>query len=365
MTRRNDDPAQVREHIETVRRRRPRLTGDRVTLAHGAGGKASAALTDAVFLEGLRNPHLEPLGDGAVMDLPDAPAGAPAIAMSTDTFVVRPWRFPGGSIGTLAVHGTVNDLACTGATPRWLSVGFVIEEGFAFDDLRAIVADLAAAAEAAGVQVVTGDTKVVDTGAADGVYINTAGIGTVTADRDLRGRTVQPGDKVLVTGTLAEHGMAVMLARGDLHLEADIVSDTAALHGLVDVLLEAAPDTRWIRDATRGGVGTVCNELAQASGLGVLLAEHALPVSPTTAGACDLLGIDPLYVANEGKLVVVVPPEQGRAALDALRAHPHGTDAAVVGEVRAEPSATVLLKTAVGGTRVVDMLVGDPLPRIC
>lgn len=365
MIRPGGDPERVRDNIDTVRRRRPRLTGQHVTLAHGAGGKASAALTDAIFLDALRNPHLEPLGDGAVMDLPDAPAGAPAIAMSTDTFVVRPWRFPGGSIGTLAVHGTVNDLACTGATPRWLSVGFVIEEGFPFDDLRTIVADVAAAAADAGVEVVTGDTKVVDTGAADGVYLNTAGIGTVTPDRDLRGRTVRPGDKILVTGTLAEHGMAVLLARGDLHLEADIVSDTAALHGLVDALLTAAPETRWVRDATRGGVATVCNELAQGTGLGVLLAEHALPVAPTTAGACDLLGIDPLYVANEGRLVVVVPPEQGRAALDALRAHPLGAEAAVVGEVRSEPASTVLLKTALGGSRVVDMLVGDPLPRIC
>ena len=365
MTRRGGDPDRVRENIDTVRRRRPRLTGDHVTLAHGAGGKASAALTDAVFLEALRNPHLQPLGDGAVMDLPDAPPGAPAIAMSTDTFVVRPWRFPGGSIGSLAVHGTVNDLACTGAVPRWLSVGFILEEGFAFTDLRTIVADIAAAAKAAGVEVVTGDTKVVDTGAADGIYLNTAGVGTVTRDRDLRGRTVQPGDKVLLTGTLADHGMAVLLARGDLHLEADIVSDSAPLHGLIADLLDAAPDTRWIRDATRGGVATVCNELAQDTGLGVLLAEQALPVRPTTAGACDLLGIDPLYVANEGKLVVVVPPEQGRAALDALRAHPLGADAAVVGEVRDEPAATVLLKTSLGGSRVVDMLVGDPLPRIC
>lgn len=361
MRRRNDDRETLAASIETVRRRRPRLTGDHVTLAHGAGGKASAALTDAVFVEGLRNPHLEALDDGAVLDVRDAGR----IAVSTDTFVVRPWRFPGGSIGSLAVHGTVNDLACQGAVPRWLTAGFVIEEGFAFDDLRTVVADMAAAAAAAGVEVVTGDTKVVDSGSADGVYINTTGVGVVADDVELGAGLARPGDKVLVTGMLADHGMAVMLARGDLHLEADIRSDTRPLHGLVADLLAAAPDTRFVRDATRGGVGTVLNELARASGLGVVLSEQALPVRPTTAGACDLLGIDPVYVANEGVLVVVVPAAQGRAALDALHAHEHGRDATVVGEVRDEPPATVLVQTTFGGTRVVDMLVGDPLPRIC
>lgn len=360
MVRLNEDPDELAERIEVVRRRRPRLTGDAVTLAHGAGGKASAALTDAIFLEAFRNPHLTPLGDGAVVDVP-----AGRIAMSTDTFVVRPWRFPGGSIGTLAVHGTVNDLACTGAVPRWLTVGFVIEEGFAFDDLREVVADMAKAAEQAGVAIVAGDTKVVDTGAADGCYINTTGVGVVPAGRNPGPGLVRAGDKVLVSGTLADHGMAVMLARGDLHLQADIRSDTASLSGLLDDVWAAAPDLRWIRDATRGGVGTVLNELARDTDLGVVLAERALPVRPTTMGACDLLGIDPLYVANEGKVVLVVPPEQGRAALDALQSHELGRDAAVIGEVREEPAATVLLQTSFGGTRIVDMLVGDPLPRIC
>lgn len=357
----NEDPDQVLEHIEAVRRRRPRLTGDRVTMAHGAGGKASAALIDAVFLEGLRNPHLEPLGDGAVVPVRDGVR----IALSTDTFVVRPWRFPGGSIGSLAVHGTVNDLACAGARPRWLSAAFVLEEGFLLEDLRTVVADVRRAADAAGVQVVTGDTKVVDSGAADGIYINTTGVGEVPDGRSLTAAAVEPGDKIIVSGNLADHGVAVMLARGDLHLEADIRSDSAALHGLIEDLLAAAPATRWLRDATRGGVATVLNELAHDTGYGMVLAEQALPIDRTTAGACDLLGIDPLYVANEGKIVAIVPAAQGRAALDALRRHPLGTDAVVVGEVRTQPASTVLLQTSLGGTRVVDMLVGDPLPRIC
>lgn len=361
MRRRNEDRAAVGRDIDLVRRRRPRLTGDHVTLAHGAGGKASAALTDAIFLEALRNPHLEALDDGAVLDVRDVGR----IAVSTDTFVVRPHRFPGGSIGSLAVHGTVNDLACQGAVPRWLTVGFVIEEGFSFAELRAVVADLAAAAAAAGVQVVTGDTKVVDSDSGDGVYINTTGVGVLADDVTLDATLVRPGDKVLVSGTLGDHGMAVMLARGDLHLDADIRSDSAPLHGLVADVLAAAPATRFVRDATRGGLATVLNELAVASGLGVVVSEDALPVRPTTLGACDLLGIDPMYVANEGKVVLVVPPEQGHAALAALRAHEHGADAAVIGAVREEPAATVLLQTSFGGTRVVDMLVGDPLPRIC
>lgn len=361
MVRLNDDPAELARNIDLVRRRRPRLTGDYVTMAHGAGGKASAALIDAIFIEAFRNPHLELLGDGAVVDVD----GAERIALSTDTFVVRPWLFPGGSIGTLAVHGTVNDIACSGAIPRWITCGFVIGEGFAFDDLRRIAADMRQAADASGVMIVTGDTKVVDTGATDGLFINTSGVGLMPPGRHLGAELVRAGDKVIVSGNLADHGMAVMLARGDLHLDADIRSDSAPLNGLVEDVMAAAPSTRWIRDATRGGVGTVLNELAQDTGLGVVLAERALPIAPTTQGACDLLGIDPLYVANEGKVVIVVPADEGRAALDALHAHEFGADAAVIGEVRVDPPATVIMQTSFGGTRIVDMLVGDPLPRIC
>jgi hydrogenase expression/formation protein HypE len=351
----------VLERVEAFRRRRPRLTDEVVTLAHGAGGKASAALVDAVFLEAFRNDALEPLGDGALLTTPSGDL----LAFSTDSYVVRPRRFPGGSIGSLAVHGTVNDLAVCGARPAWLSAAFVLEEGFPVAELRAIVADMVEAAAAAGVVVVTGDTKVVDTGAADGLYITTAGVGVVPAGRELGAHLVRPGDVVLVSGTLADHGVAVLLARGDLDLEADVRSDTAPLNGLVEVLLAAAPGTRWLRDPTRGGVGTVCNELAVDAGVAVVLQEAALPLRRPVAGACDLLGIDPLYVANEGKLVAVVPHDQAPAALAALRRHPLGTEAAVVGRIAAEPERIVLLETSFGGTRIVDMLVGDPLPRIC
>lgn len=351
----------VLERVESFRRRRPRLTDEVVTLAHGAGGKASAALVDAVFLEAFRNDALEPLGDGALLTLPTGER----LAFSTDSYVVKPRRFPGGSIGHLAVHGTVNDLAMCGARPQWLSAAFVIEEGFPVEELKAIVADMAEAAAQAGVAIVTGDTKVVDTGAADGMYITTAGVGVVPADRELGAHLVQPGDVVLVSGTLADHGVAVMLARGDLDLEADIESDTAPLGGLVEVLLAAAPGTRWMRDPTRGGVGTVCNELAADAEVAVVLQEAALPLQRAVVGACDLLGIDPLYVANEGKLVAVVPAAQASAALAALRGHPLGAQAAVIGRIAAEPQRIVLLETAFGGTRIVDMLVGDPLPRIC
>jgi len=352
---------EVIERIEAFRRRRPRLLDDQVTLAHGAGGKASAALVDAVFMEAFRNPALEPLGDGAVLTLPSGER----IAMSTDSFVVQPMRFPGGSIGALAVHGTCNDLAMAGAVPSWISAAFVLEEGFAIAELKEIVADMAAAAAAAGVAIVTGDTKVVPKGAADGLFVTTTGAGVVPAGRTLSAASVRAGDKLLLSGSMGDHGMAVMLARGDLAIEADIESDTACLSPLVELLMAAAPSTRWLRDATRGGVGTVCNELAQACGLGVLLDEERLPVAPMVNGACELLGIDPLYVANEGKFLAVVAPDEAADGLAALRSHPLGTQAAEVGQIVDEPAESVVLRTGFGGTRIVDMLVGDPLPRIC
>src|ERR1700721_1059555 len=255
---------EVIERIESFRRRRPRLLDDHVTLAHGAGGKASAALVDAVFIEAFRNPLLESLGDGAVITLP----GGERLAMSTDSFVVQPRRFPGGSIGELAVHGTCNDVAMSGAVPSWLSAAFVLEEGFPIAELKEIVADMAAAAAAAGGQIVTGDTKGGPKGAADGMFITTTGAGVVPAGRTLSARSVCTGDKVLLSGSMGDHGMAVMLARGDLAIEADINSDTASVSPLVELLMATAPSTRWLRDATRGGVGTVCNDLAQSGGLG-------------------------------------------------------------------------------------------------
>jgi hydrogenase expression/formation protein HypE len=369
-----DREAAVFARIEAFRRRRPRLRDEVVTLAHGAGGKASAALLDAVFLPAFAQapepaeatasvtaPALSPLTDAAVIALPSGER----LAFSTDSYVVQPLRFPGGSAGTLAVHGTINDLAMMGAWPTAISAAFVLEEGLSIEILRELVADMAEAAAAAGVPVVTGDTKVVNRGAADGMYITTAGVGLIPAGRELAAHTVTPGDVVLASGTMGDHGTAVMLARGDLALEADIASDSAPLHGMVEDLIAAAPATRWLRDSTRGGVGTVCNELARDANVAVVLDEPLLPVRPAVAAACELLGIDPLYVANEGKLIAIVPPDQADDALAALRAHPHGGDAVRIGEIHPEPPGIVVLRTAMGGTRIVDMLVGDPLPRIC
>ncbi len=347
--------------IEAFRRRRPRLTDEVVTLAHGAGGKASAALLESVFLPAFANDALDAQTDAAVLTLPSGER----LAFSTDSYVVHPLRFPGGSVGHLAVHGTVNDLAMMGARPLALSVAFVLEEGLPVTTLHDVVSDMAEAAAAAGVAIVAGDTKVVDRGAADGMYVSTAGIGVFPAGRELGAHRVTPGDVVFASGTIADHGMAVMLARGDLALDADISSDTAPLSGLVEDLLAAAPGTAWMRDATRGGVGTICNELARDADVTVVLDETALPVRPQVAAACELLGIDPLYVANEGKFVAIVPPHEADAALEALRAHPLGADAVRIGEIRAEPPGLVVLLTPIGGTRIVDMLVGDPLPRIC
>jgi hydrogenase expression/formation protein HypE len=357
--------AAVFERIEAFRRRRPRLTDDVITLAHGAGGKASAALLSAIFLPAFADATTDapagPQTDATVLTLPSGER----IAFTTDSYVVQPLQFPGGSAGHLAVHGTVNDLAMMGAQPLGLSAAFVIEEGFSVETLREIVADMAEAAASAGVLIVTGDTKVVNRGAADGMYITTAGVGLVPAGRSLSADQVREGDVVISSGTIGDHGMAVMLARGDLALEADIVSDTAPLNDLMECLLAAAPSTRWLRDATRGGVGTVCNELARDSNLTVVLEEAQLPVRPAVAAACELLGIDPLYVANEGKLIAVVAPEEADDALAAMQADPRGTDAVRIGEMHADPPGIVVLRTAFGGTRIVDMLVGDPLPRIC
>ena len=353
-----DREDRVLERIDKFRQRRPRLLDDVVTLAHGAGGKSSAALVDAVFLEAFRNEELEQLGDAAALRT----ASGERLAFSTDSYVVSPRRFPGGSIGHVAVNGTINDLAVSGARPQWLSAAFVIEEGFGIAELREIVADMSEAAAKAGVQIVTGDTKVVGKGAADGVYISTAGVGVIPEGRQLSRGLVRAGDKVVLSGTIGEHGMAVMLARGDLAIDADIASDTAPVHELVEALLAAAPSTRWMRDATRGGVGTVANELVKNSPFALILDEDKLPVMPQVLGACDMLGIDPLYVANEGKFVAIVPAAEADAAIAALHEHPHGADAAIVGEIVPEPHGIVALRTSFGGSRIVDMLVGDPLP---
>ncbi|WP_214321765.1 hydrogenase expression/formation protein HypE [Nonomuraea sediminis] len=348
----------VLERIERSRRRKARVREERITLAHGAGGKATQSLIEAVFLESFRNPPLESLEDGAVID---------RLAFTTDSYVVTPLFFPGGDIGDLAVNGTVNDLAMCGATPRYLSAGFILEEGFPVDDLRRITASMAAAARAAGVWIVTGDTKVVERGKADGCYISTSGVGTLERTTRLNSAAARPGDAVIVSGPIGEHGITVMLARGELDIAADLASDTAPLNDLAGLLLDACGDgrVRCLRDATRGGVATVVNEIAQASEVAVVLDEDAVPVLPAVRGACELLGIDPLYVACEGRMVAVVDGECAERALAALRSHPYGEAAEVIGRVNDDPPGLVLLKTSFGGTRIVDLLVGDPLPRIC
>jgi hydrogenase expression/formation protein HypE len=328
---------------------------DVVTLADGAGGKASRRLVEELFVAELANPLLEPLGDAALVS-----ANGTRLAFTTDAYVVRPLRFPGGDIGELAVNGTVNDLAVSGATPLALSAGFVLEEGFPRDELRALARSMGRAARAAGVAVVAGDTKVVERGAADGLYVTTAGVGLLDPRVELAPRRVAPGDRVLVSGSVAEHGIAVMLARGNLELELDVVSDTAPVHRLTHALCALGSELRWMRDPTRGGLATLLNELSAAAGVSVVLRETAIPVRDDVRAACELLGIDPLYVANEGKVVAVVSPEAVPAALAAL-----GPAAAEIGEIRADDLPLVLAETPFGGTRIVDMLVGDPLPRIC
>jgi len=361
-----DREQQVLDRIERARRRRPKLREERITMSHGAGGKATQTLIEAIFLEAFRNPLLEPLEDAARLPVTgDKAGGAVTMALTTDSFVVSPLFFPGGNIGDLAVNGTVNDLAVAGATPMYLSAGFILEEGFPVADLTRIAESMRDAAAVAGVAVVTGDTKVVQKGKADGCYISTAGVGAVPAGVDLGVARARPGDKVLVSGPIGDHGVTIMLARGELDIEADVVSDTAPLAGLVAGLLGAVPGVRALRDATRGGVATILNEIAKAADVGVLIAENAIPVRDPVRGAAELLGIDPLYVACEGRLVAVVAGERAEQALATLRAHPLGAQAAIIGEVTAEPVGLVTIKTAFGGTRIVDLLVGDPLPRIC
>ena len=350
----------VLERIDRTRRARARVREDRITMSHGAGGKATQSLIEAVFLEAFANPLLEPLEDGASLRV-----GGSRLAFTTDSYVVSPLFFPGGDIGDLAVNGTVNDLAMTGAVPLYLSAGFILEEGFGVEDLTRITASMGAAARQAGVQIVTGDTKVVQRGKADGCYINTAGIGLIAVDVNLGVAHARPGDAIIVSGPIGDHGITIMLARGELDIEADIVSDTAPLHSLVRNLLGATTGVRALRDATRGGVATILNEIARAADVGVLVNEDAVPVRDPVRGAAELLGIDPMYVACEGRMVVVVDGTVADVALAALRAHPAGAQAAIIGHVTAEPKGIVQLRTSFGGTRIVDLLVGDPLPRIC
>jgi hydrogenase expression/formation protein HypE len=351
---------QVLERIERVRLRKPRLKDERITMAHGSGGKATQTLIEALFLPAFTNPLLAPLEDQAVFAI-----NGSRLAFTTDSFVVSPLFFRGGNIGDLAVNGTINDLAVSGARPLYLSAGFIIEEGFPVADLARIVDSMRDAATQAGVLIVTGDTKVVQRGKADGLFINTAGVGVIERDVTLGAAHARPGDAVIVSGPIGEHGVTIMLARGELEIESEIASDTAPLSGLVNQLLDAVVGVRCLRDATRGGVATILNEVAKASNVAVVIDEIAVPVRDEVRGAGEILGIDPLYVACEGRLVAVVDGSQAAAALAAMRAHPLGKDAAIVGTIKADPPGLVLLKTQFGGTRIVDLLVGDPLPRIC
>jgi hydrogenase expression/formation protein HypE len=347
--------------IETARSKRAKFRDEHVNMAHGAGGKATQGLIEGLLLPAFGGEQLAELGDAGSVTV-----GETELALTTDSFVVKPLRFPGGSIGDLAVNGTVNDLAVAGAQPLALTLSLVLEEGLPADELRAEVDAIAAAARAAGVEIVAGDTKVVERGHADGMYVCTTGLGRRDPRARLSPTSIRPGDRILLSGAIGEHGTAIMLARGEFELGAPIESDTRPLWPVVDALLDAAgPGLRCMRDATRGGVASVLNELARASRVAILVREAAVPVHPAVAGACELLGIDPMYVANEGKLVAFVAPEHAPAALDALRTTAGCSDAAEIGEVKTEPPAMVLVETSFGGKRVMDQLVGDPLPRIC
>jgi hydrogenase expression/formation protein HypE len=333
---------------------------DRVLLAHGSGGKLSAELLHQVFLAEFDSPLLRALNDQAVFDVGNA-----RVAFTTDSFVVKPLFFPGGNIGELAVNGTINDLAMAGARPLFLSAAFIIEEGFAMEQLRRIVASFQQAASRAGVAVVTGDTKVVEKGSADGVFINTSGIGLVPSGVNLSADQAQAGDRVIVSGCIGDHGIAVMAQREGIEFETTVESDTAALHTLVAAMLDAANEVRCLRDPTRGGLSSTCNEIAQQSKVGIELLEEAIPIREQVRGACELLGLDPLYVANEGKLVAIVAPQVAEKILAVMRSHPLGRDAAIIGSVTESNTGLVTMRTAFGTTRIVDMLAGDQLPRIC
>jgi hydrogenase expression/formation protein HypE len=335
----------------------------RVDMNHGAGGRASAQLVSELFAAAFDNDYLRQGNDGALLPVP---AGH-RLVMATDGHVISPLFFPGGDIGSLAVHGTVNDVAMLGAVPLYLAASFILEEGFALAELKRIVESMAAASKAAGVPVVTGDTKVVERGKGDGVFIATTGIGAVPEGRVIGGAMARPGDVLIVSGTLGEHGVAVLSRRESLAFETEIVSDSQPLHTLVAAMLAAVPEgsVHVLRDPTRGGLATTLNEIAQQSAVGITLQEAAIPVLPQVEAACELLGLDPLYVANEGKLVAIVAPEAAPSVLAAMRAHPAGAAAAVIGEVTADPHHFVQMATRFGGRRMVDWLSGEQLPRIC
>ncbi|MBA3731736.1 MAG: hydrogenase expression/formation protein HypE [Gammaproteobacteria bacterium] len=348
-----------------IRRRGGKVRDQRITLSHGSGGKAMRDLIDDVFVGSFDNPSLAMLEDQARFSLAELLAHGDRLAFTTDSYVVDPLFFPGGDIGTLAVNGTVNDLAVSGAKPLFLSCAMILEEGLDVDVLRKVAHSMRDAAKAAGVTIVTGDTKVVPRGKADKLFINTAGIGVIPKHVEIAANQARPGDAIIVNGLIGDHGAAILNARGDLALDTDLESDCQPLNGLIDALLAACPEIHSLRDATRGGVATVLNEFAQAACVSMHIIETALPIREEVKGVCEILGLDPLYMANEGKLVAIVPGAHAQTALEAMRAHPAGRDAAIIGEVSAAPEGVVTMATVFGGERIVDMLVGEQLPRIC
>lgn len=365
-------PSPLFQRVERARRRKPKVRETYITLAHGSGGKAMRELIEGLFLEHLSNPLLDQLEDQAVFEIAgNETNGAARVAFTTDSYVVDPIFFPGGDIGRLAINGTVNDLAMSGARPLFLSAGFILEEGFAVEDLRRVLRSMREASEEAGVQVVTGDTKVVQRGSADKLFINTTGIGIIDHTARISASRAAVGDKVIVSGTVGDHGTTIMIARGELELETDIKSDTAPLGSLVaDMIGEAArrrsaDAIHSLRDPTRGGVATTLNEIALGSEVCVQIHENLIPVREEVRGACEILGLDPLYVANEGKLIAIVSADVAESVVARMRENPYGSNACIIGEVVAEPQGIVAMQTCFGGTRIVDMLVGEQLPRIC
>lgn len=348
-----------------IRRRSKKCNAETITMAHGSGGKAMRDLIDDVFVQAFDNEELNKLEDQARFDLTTFTALGDRLAMTTDSYVVDPLFFPGGDIGKLAVTGTVNDLAVGGAKPLYLTCGVIIEEGMSVDDLRTIAASMRKTADEAGVKIVTGDTKVVPRGAADKLFINTAGVGVIPAGVNVGTHRAIAGDVVIINGFVGDHGAAIVDARGEMSLQNTIETDCQPLNSLIESMLKACPDIHCMRDATRGGIATVLNEFAQASDVCIRLKETALPVRDEVRGMCEILGLDPLYLANEGKVVAIVPAESADAVIEAMRAHPAGTHSAIVAEVTESPSSTVILTTLFGGERIVDMLVGEQLPRIC
>ncbi|MEH2214589.1 hydrogenase expression/formation protein HypE [Nostoc sp.] len=353
------------QKIEQVRRRQNKVQDIHITLAHGSGGKAMRDLIDDIFVSNFDNPILSQLEDQASFNLASLMQQGDRLAFTTDSYVVDPLFFPGSDIGELAVNGTVNDLAVSGAKPLYLTCSVILEEGLPVETLRRVANSMKAAAEKAGVQIITGDTKVVHRGAADKLFINTAGIGIIPRGVNISAHNIKPGDAIIINGEIGNHGTAILIARGELALETSIESDCQPLHSLVETILQVCPQVHAMRDATRGGLATVLNEFALSSDVGIRLFEESIPVREEVNGVCEILGLDPLYLANEGKLVVVVPKKNAENVLSAMKSHPAGKHACIIGEVITSPPGIVLLKTAFGAERIVDMLVGDQLPRIC